>query len=101
MGGTRAAGALTIGTGEEPMEDGMAGEANITAYPLAGYKTHSLKGLGVLLELSLVAVHPELGETEQSLPVQISASQARELAQDLLDAVAAFEMGQAPTSSRN
>lgn len=79
----------------------MAEEANITAYPLAGYKTHSLKGRGVLLEVILVAVHPELGETERSLPVQMTASQASTLAQDLLDAVTAFEMGQAPSSSRN
>jgi hypothetical protein len=76
-------------------------DANFTAYPLIRYSTSTLKGRGILLHLFLMAIHPELGESEQSLPLQISALQARVLAGDLLDAATAAEMGQAPTVSRN
>jgi hypothetical protein len=76
-------------------------DTNIMAYPLIRYSTSTLKGRGVLLHLFLMANHPELGESEQSLPLQISALQARALAGDLLDAATAAEMGHAPTMSRN
>jgi len=51
--------------------------------------------------MMLIATHPVSGEIEQSFPIQISVSQARTLAPDLLDAATAAEMGQAPTVTQN
>jgi hypothetical protein len=76
-------------------------DENITAYPLARYEAYSVKGHGILLKMMLIATHPVSGEIERSFPIQMSVSQARTLAGDLLDAVTAAEMGQAPTATRN
>jgi hypothetical protein len=76
-------------------------DPDITAYPLARYETYSVKGHGILLKMMLIANHPVSGEIEQPFPIQISVSQARTLASDLLDAATAAEMGQAPTVTRN
>lgn len=76
-------------------------DPNITAYPLAGYCTMTVRGRGVLLEMKLIARHPQQGEIEQSLPFQMTAQQATELGQSLIDAATASKMGHAPSTTRN
>lgn len=79
----------------------MAG--NITAYPLAAFSTRTLPGSSLLLDLTLVPSEAALesGEERRSLPIAMTAEQAREVAQALLAAATATEMGNAPTTSRN
>lgn len=80
----------------------MSDPNGITAYPLAGYSTFTLSMKGSLvLEMRLIGRHPALGEAEQSLHFQMSAEQARALAESLLAAATASEMGNSPSNSRN
>lgn len=75
---------------------------NITAYPLQGYSTYSLPNENLLLELHLIAKDPANGdEVLRRFPVQMSASQATELARALTDAATASQMGQSPSEKRN
>jgi hypothetical protein len=75
---------------------------NIILFPLAGYQTRTLPQANILLALSIVP-HEQAFQTGERRSVQIGirAPQARELAQALLRAADATEMGQAPTTTRN
>lgn len=75
---------------------------DIKAYPLQGYSTLTVKGRGVLVKLQLIALDPQTGqEVLQDFPLQLSSLQARALAESLVAAAEAADMGQSPSTTRN
>jgi hypothetical protein len=76
---------------------GDSGEDEITLFPLIGFATHTLPGALVMLTLEL-PVDAEAPEgPRHHVRVGLRAVGARQLAESLVRAAAATEMGQAPT----
>jgi hypothetical protein len=73
------------------------GEPEVTLFPLLGYSTHTLPGALIMLtlEIPLDADAPE--GPRQRLRIGLRAGGARQLAESLLRAAQAAEMGQAPS----
>lgn len=72
-------------------------DEELTLFPLIGFSTHTLPGALVMLtlELPVEAENPE--GPKHYVHVGLRAAGARQLAESLLRAVDATEMGQAPT----
>jgi hypothetical protein len=78
-------------------EGNAPGEAEVTLLPLIGFATHTLPGALVMLTLEVpVDVNAPEGPT-QHVRVGLRAIGTRQLAQSLLRAAEAAEMGQAPS----
>ncbi|WP_156295797.1 hypothetical protein [Methylobacterium aquaticum] len=75
---------------------------DIKLTPLAGYTTYTLPQSCILADLNVVP-HEQAFQTGERrlLRVSMTSKQARELAQMLLNAAEATEMGQAPSAQRN
>jgi hypothetical protein len=84
------------------MQDGDEdGEAEITLVPLIGFSTHTLPGALVMLTLE-VPVDAELpGGPRRYVRVGLRSIGARQLAESLLRAADAAEMGRAPSRQPN
>lgn len=77
-------------------------EPSIAAYPLSGYQAHTLPGASVLMVWEVVPNEAALQTGERlTIPMAMTAAQAREVGEMLLRTAEATEMGQAPTTSRN
>jgi hypothetical protein len=77
-------------------------EQNVAAFPLCGYAAHSLTGANVLMVWEVVPEERALQTGERlTVPMSMTAAQARKVGEMLLRTAAASEMGQAPTTSRN
>ncbi len=72
------------------------GEAEITLLPLIGFATHTLPGALVMLTLEVPVEAEEPEGPRQHIRVGLRAIGARQLAESLLRAAEAAEMGQAP-----
>ena len=79
----------------------MSDEAELTLFPLLGFATHTLpKDLLMLtVEIPVDSEKPE-GE-RQYLRLALRAIGARKLAESLIRAADATEMGQAPTQTKS
>jgi hypothetical protein len=86
---------------EDPAGQSAMSEEEITLFPLIGFATHTLPGaLAMLtLELPVDASAPE--GPRRLVRVGLRAQGARQLAESLLRAAAAAEMGQAPGRAPN
>jgi hypothetical protein len=80
----------------------MTEEANVSAYPLAGYVVHTLPQSHALIVWELVPNEQALQTGERmKIPMTMTSAQAREIADMLVRTAVASEMGQSPTKSRN
>ncbi|MHB8884207.1 MAG: hypothetical protein ACYC5H_03780 [Methylovirgula sp.] len=73
------------------------GETEVTLFPLLGYSTHTLPGELVMLTLEIPVDADAPEGPRQLLRIGLRAGGARQLAESLLRAAAAAEMGQAPS----
>jgi hypothetical protein len=82
---------------EETGDDRPLGGEEITLFPLIGFATHTLPGVLVMLtlELPIDAEAPE--GPKHHVRIGLRAKGARQLAESLVRAAEATEMGQAPT----
>ncbi|MEH2476235.1 hypothetical protein V1281_002596 [Nitrobacteraceae bacterium AZCC 2161] len=75
---------------------------SIAAYPLGSYEAHSLPGANVLMVWKVVPNEAALQTGERlTIPMAMTAAQAREVGEMLLRTAVATEMGQAPSTSMN
>jgi hypothetical protein len=74
---------------------------SVTLFPLLGYATHSLPGALVMVTLELPLDPAKPTEERQRLAIGLRAIGARQLAESLVRAAQAAEMGQAPTKAEN
>lgn len=73
------------------------GEEEITVSPLIGFATHTLPGRLVMLTLEVPVEARDPDGPRQHVRVGLRATGARQLAESLLRAADATEMGQAPS----